>query len=182
MRDIRYKWNSGVKSVGISNEVELPQFRVLGHRQRATVINLTTGNHKHLFPFCFLPVSVRFYTPFWFNSAAVRCLPAAGTGLWLQSVTPCETFDISGTKAPTRWASPMKYRCPSLRCSGTDKGPWRSASPQVSNGGLGKTLDQMSYFPAAHTLCHFFIKIPSTLIAYFLFLQQKICMFDVFNC
>ncbi|XP_068893813.1 gamma-aminobutyric acid receptor subunit beta isoform X2 [Tenebrio molitor] len=42
MRDIRYKWNSGVKSVGISNEVELPQFRVLGHRQRATVINLTT--------------------------------------------------------------------------------------------------------------------------------------------
>ncbi|KAK9710757.1 Neurotransmitter-gated ion-channel transmembrane region [Popillia japonica] len=42
MRDIRYKWNSGSKSVGISNEVELPQFRVLGHRQRATVINLTT--------------------------------------------------------------------------------------------------------------------------------------------
>lgn len=44
MRDIRYKWNSGVKSVGISNEVELPQFRVLGHRQRQTVINLSTGN------------------------------------------------------------------------------------------------------------------------------------------
>ncbi|XP_068893935.1 gamma-aminobutyric acid receptor subunit beta isoform X17 [Tenebrio molitor] len=48
MRDIRYKWNSGVKSVGISNEVELPQFRVLGHRQRATVINLTTGNYSRL--------------------------------------------------------------------------------------------------------------------------------------
>lgn len=46
MRDIRYKWNSGSKSVGISNEVELPQFRVLGHRQRETVINLTTGNHR----------------------------------------------------------------------------------------------------------------------------------------
>lgn len=44
MRDIRYKWNSGLKSVGISKEVELPQFRVLGHRQRQTVINLTTGN------------------------------------------------------------------------------------------------------------------------------------------
>lgn len=43
MRDIRYKWNSGPKSVGISNEVELPQFRVLGHRQRATEINLSTG-------------------------------------------------------------------------------------------------------------------------------------------
>lgn len=46
MRDIRYKWNSGSKSVGISKEVELPQFRVLGHRQRATVINLSTGNHR----------------------------------------------------------------------------------------------------------------------------------------
>ncbi|KAK6627275.1 hypothetical protein RUM44_009752 [Polyplax serrata] len=43
MRDIRYKWNAGHKSVGISNEVELPQFRVLGHRQRATEINLSTG-------------------------------------------------------------------------------------------------------------------------------------------
>lgn len=44
MKDIRYKWNSGEKSVGISKEVELPQFRVLGHRQRQTVIELTTGN------------------------------------------------------------------------------------------------------------------------------------------
>ncbi|XP_018318735.1 gamma-aminobutyric acid receptor subunit beta isoform X4 [Agrilus planipennis] len=48
MRDIRYKWNTGSKSVGISNEVELPQFRVLGHRQRATVINLSTGNYSRL--------------------------------------------------------------------------------------------------------------------------------------
>jgi len=43
MRDIRYKWNDGTKSVGISSEVQLPQFRVLGHRQRATEINLSTG-------------------------------------------------------------------------------------------------------------------------------------------
>jgi len=43
MRDIRYKWKSGFKSVGISNEVQLPQFRILGHRQRATEINLSTG-------------------------------------------------------------------------------------------------------------------------------------------
>lgn len=53
MRDIRYQWNSGIKSVGISNEVQLPQFRVLGHRQRATEINLSTGtrtrpNHPHV--------------------------------------------------------------------------------------------------------------------------------------
>ncbi|CAH1389137.1 unnamed protein product [Nezara viridula] len=43
MRDIRYKWNAGHKSVGIANEVQLPQFRVLGHRQRAREINLSTG-------------------------------------------------------------------------------------------------------------------------------------------
>lgn len=43
MRDIRYFWKDGLSSVGMSSEVELPQFRVLGHRQRATEINLTTG-------------------------------------------------------------------------------------------------------------------------------------------
>lgn len=43
MRDIRYKWNVGEASVGISSEVELPQFRVLGHRQRSKVENLSTG-------------------------------------------------------------------------------------------------------------------------------------------
>ncbi|XP_039309866.1 gamma-aminobutyric acid receptor subunit beta isoform X11 [Solenopsis invicta] len=48
MRDIRYKWNSGLQSVGISNEVELPQFRVLGHRQRQTTIHLSTGNYSRL--------------------------------------------------------------------------------------------------------------------------------------
>ncbi|KAF9799175.1 hypothetical protein SFRURICE_006435 [Spodoptera frugiperda] len=42
MRDIRYHWKDGVNSVGMSNEVQLPQFRVLGHRQRATVVTLTT--------------------------------------------------------------------------------------------------------------------------------------------
>lgn len=55
MRDIRYKWNSGLKSVGISSEVELPQFRVLGHRQRATVINLTTGNQYNHSPIIPIP-------------------------------------------------------------------------------------------------------------------------------
>ncbi|XP_050447743.1 gamma-aminobutyric acid receptor subunit beta isoform X8 [Cataglyphis hispanica] len=42
MRDIRYKWNEGPNSVGVSNEVSLPQFKVLGHRQRAMEISLTT--------------------------------------------------------------------------------------------------------------------------------------------
>lgn len=102
MRDIRYKWNSGLKSVGISKEVELPQFRVLGHRQRATVINLTTGNRSKemssrtflLFFFC---------TLFCFKiGCGVRCLSAASTGLWLQSVTPCGIYVINGTKVLTQ--------------------------------------------------------------------------------
>lgn len=46
MRDIRYFWRDGLNSVGMSSEVELPQFRVLGHRQRATEINLTTGTQN----------------------------------------------------------------------------------------------------------------------------------------
>lgn len=43
MRDIRYKWNEGPNSVGVSSEVSLPQFKVLGHRQKAMEISLTTG-------------------------------------------------------------------------------------------------------------------------------------------
>lgn len=43
MRDIRYFWRDGLSSVGMSSEVELPQFRVLGHKQRAAEISLTTG-------------------------------------------------------------------------------------------------------------------------------------------
>ncbi|KAI8431014.1 hypothetical protein MSG28_001096, partial [Choristoneura fumiferana] len=53
MRDIRYHWKDGHTSVGMSNEVQLPQFRVLGHRQRATVVTLTTGNIT-----CALPSTV----------------------------------------------------------------------------------------------------------------------------
>lgn len=52
MSDIRYFWRDGLSSVGMSSEVELPQFRVLGHRQRATEINLTTGikyRHKNTY-------------------------------------------------------------------------------------------------------------------------------------
>lgn len=55
MRDIRYKWNKGPNSVGVSNEVSLPQFKVLGHRQRAMEISLTTGKYR-VFQF-------RFYIP-----------------------------------------------------------------------------------------------------------------------
>lgn len=48
MRDIRYKWNEGPNSVGVSQEVSLPQFKVLGHRQTAMEISLTTGNYSRL--------------------------------------------------------------------------------------------------------------------------------------
>ncbi|XP_065337171.1 gamma-aminobutyric acid receptor subunit beta isoform X4 [Cloeon dipterum] len=48
MKDIRYYWSDGKRSVGVSSMVELPQFRVLGHRQRQSEINLSTGNYSRL--------------------------------------------------------------------------------------------------------------------------------------
>ena len=53
MRDIRYKWNEGPNSVGVSSEVSLPQFKVLGHRQRAMEISLTTGTCRRSPTFIF---------------------------------------------------------------------------------------------------------------------------------
>lgn len=50
MRDIRYKWNKGATSVGVSNEVSLPQFKVLGHRQRTVEISLSTGKSIYSLP------------------------------------------------------------------------------------------------------------------------------------
>lgn len=43
MTDILYVWKDGASSVGLSGEVQLPQFSVLGHRQRSTVVALSTG-------------------------------------------------------------------------------------------------------------------------------------------
>lgn len=62
-----------------------------------------------------------------------HCSPPAGTtnGLSLQSVTPCATSDISGTRAPTRWGCRTRCHCPSSRCSVTGSERWRSALQQV---------------------------------------------------
>lgn len=43
MVDITYFWLKGLKSVGMSGDVELPQFKVLGHRQSSKEVSLTTG-------------------------------------------------------------------------------------------------------------------------------------------
>lgn len=48
MRDIRYKWKDGPNSIGISKEVELPQFKVLGHVQKVSEVSLSTGNYSRL--------------------------------------------------------------------------------------------------------------------------------------
>lgn len=88
MQDIRYKWNAGAESVGISNEVQLPQFRVLGHRQSTRSIYLSTGKPQPpRFSVCVIPLEVLyskisnglsfflfciFHPRFSFESAAVR--------------------------------------------------------------------------------------------------------------
>jgi len=48
MSDIRYKWNDGLNSVQVSGDVSLPQFKVLGHRQKTIEASLSTGNYSRL--------------------------------------------------------------------------------------------------------------------------------------
>ncbi|OXA45738.1 gamma-aminobutyric acid receptor subunit beta isoform X1 [Folsomia candida] len=48
MSDIRYQWAKGLESVGVSSDVSLPQFKVLGHKQQAMEISLSTGNYSRL--------------------------------------------------------------------------------------------------------------------------------------
>ena len=51
MSDIRYKWNDGLDSVQISSDVSLPQFKVLGHRQKTIEASLSTGEVQISRPF-----------------------------------------------------------------------------------------------------------------------------------
>ena len=48
MKDLRYKWNDGLNSVQISSDVSLPQFKVMGHRQKTIEAALSTGNYSRL--------------------------------------------------------------------------------------------------------------------------------------
>ena len=48
MADLKYKWNDGNKSVQMSPDVALPQFLVLGHRQRFIEVSLSSGNYSRL--------------------------------------------------------------------------------------------------------------------------------------
>ena len=48
MNDIHYKWNDGLNSVQISPDASLPQFKVLGHRQKTIEAQLSTGNYSRL--------------------------------------------------------------------------------------------------------------------------------------
>ena len=45
MSEIVYFWLGGKKAVAVSSDVQLPQFHVLGYRQRYRVIELTTGTY-----------------------------------------------------------------------------------------------------------------------------------------
>ena len=48
MADIRYKWNDGLNSVQVSGDVSLPQFKVLGHRQKTIEASLSTGKRSSI--------------------------------------------------------------------------------------------------------------------------------------
>ena len=48
MSDLKYAWNAGEGSVQMSPDVALPQFNVLGHRQRLIEVSLSSGNYSRL--------------------------------------------------------------------------------------------------------------------------------------
>ena len=48
MADLKYAWNDGETSVKMSPDVQLPQFLVLGHRQRLVEVSLSSGNYSRL--------------------------------------------------------------------------------------------------------------------------------------
>lgn len=47
-KDIVYNWQKQTASVGISSDVELPQFIIEGHNLRTTTISLSSGNYSRL--------------------------------------------------------------------------------------------------------------------------------------
>ena len=48
MADLKYAWEEGPKSVQMDDKIELPQFLVLGHRQRIIEASLSSGNYSRL--------------------------------------------------------------------------------------------------------------------------------------
>lgn len=48
MSDIRYRWNDGDMSVQLAPDVSLPQFQILGHRQKTIEASLSSGNYSRL--------------------------------------------------------------------------------------------------------------------------------------
>ena len=48
MSDIHYKWNDGLNSVQLSSDVSLPEFKVIGHRQKTIEASLSTGEQNSI--------------------------------------------------------------------------------------------------------------------------------------
>ena len=48
MADLEYRWEENQQSVQLTQDIALPDFKVLGHRQRLIKISLTSGNYSRL--------------------------------------------------------------------------------------------------------------------------------------
>lgn len=48
MAEIIYNWQGGSAAVAVADDVQLPQFDVVGYRQTSRVISLTTGQKVKL--------------------------------------------------------------------------------------------------------------------------------------
>ena len=81
MADIRYKWNDGLNSVQVSGDVSLPQFKVLGHRQKTIEASLSTGQkniyhvHKEWKVWYFLNKSMKSWSNYTRESFEICSFP-----------------------------------------------------------------------------------------------------------
>lgn len=82
MADIRYRWAKNEGSVGIVEHLELPQFRLLGHRQKMSLVTLSTGKFRE--EELFFPLSLSLSLAFLFeNFLFKQRISPFGESFWI---------------------------------------------------------------------------------------------------
>jgi len=82
MSDVKFRWNEGNHSVVLSPDVSLPEFNVLGHRQRTIEASLSSGNYSRLLADLAFKRAIGSYKVQVFFPNLVMVL-LAGLSLWL---------------------------------------------------------------------------------------------------
>ena len=86
MAGIRYAWNDGATSVKLSPDVSLPEFKVLGHRQRLIEVSLSSGNYSRLLLDVMFERKVGLYVIQFYLPMALMVM-VSWLALWLKEVS-----------------------------------------------------------------------------------------------